>query len=517
MLSSCLSFLGMNPIQLAFRKGLILGYFFLLFSSSVHSKEKWYSAEIENFLIFSNAPVGQTKATIEELLNIQYTLSKVFPTIAGKSEKKIRVVIAKNDSTIKRFSGLYEGKPKPIGGMFTKDLEGDLLLINLGGRFDLIRPTIYHEYVHFLTISRSFYIPPWLGEGIAETFSTIEITRKGAKVGLGNVSSVAVLRNNKLIPFDRFFQITHGSPEYNSSKHGQGIFYAQSWALIHYLLYGKNDLQKGTLKRLVDMATGNQFIDEANFQLATGITFAELEKRLIRYVSTGKYSYRIYPITKKRKIDIALNEIEEGEVALIHGMLKLKTRGTKEAYPHISKAYELLPDSPRAAAYLGYYLYEQDLFNRAADRFQEAIDKGSETPATYLYRASAYMRHQNPNYNMSGIYYDRKETFMLLTALFKARELGETRDTLYHRIGEVWIGSNAKPTEGNLGAIHEGLRLYPDDLHMKYCLASLYLKTNQIEDARTLVDHALTDPKVGRRAKNFEYLKNQIESMKDHK
>lgn len=507
----------MKPVQLALRKGFIFGYLFLLFSLPGHSKEKWYTAEIENFLVFSNAPVGQTKATIEELLKIQYTFSKVFPTITGKSKKKIRVVIAKNESTIKRFSGLYEGKPKSIGGMFSKDHEGDLLLINLGGRFDLIRQTIYHEYVHFLTASRSFYIPPWLGEGVAETFSTIEITKKGAKVGLGNVGGVAVLRNSKLIPFDRFFQITHSSPEYNSSKHGRGIFYAQSWALVHYLLYGENDLPKGTLAKLVDMATGNQLIDEENFQLATGITFEELKKRINRYVSAGKYSYRIYPITKKQKNDVVLNEIDEGEVALVHGMLKLKTRGTKEAYPYISKAYDLLPDSPRAAAYLGYYLYEQDLFHRAAERFQEAIDKGSEVSATYLYRATAYMRHQNPNYKMSGTYYDRKETFMLLSALFKARELGEARETLYHRIGEVWIGSNAKPSEGNLGAILEGMKLYPDDLHLKYCLASLYLKINKVEDARMIVDLALADPRTGKRTKNFEYLKAKIENNRYRK
>ncbi|MEM9157903.1 MAG: DUF1570 domain-containing protein [Verrucomicrobiota bacterium] len=497
----------LNPLSL--QKLLPLAFALLL--TAVSAKERWYIAETENLLVYSNASKAQTKATIADLLNIQNTLALVLPNLSERRNKKIRVFIAKNASTIRRFSSLYNGKPKSIGGMFARDYEGDLILISSEGEFDETRSIVYHEYVHFLTTTRKFYLPPWLSEGIAETFSTIEFSKKGAKVGLAEPWRVTTLRSNKLIPFERFFHVTRSSPEYNSSNHGRGTFYAQSWALVHYFMFGQHDLPKDAFSKLVGLTSQNQFIDNSAFQEITGIDFEELGKRISRYVSRGRYHYQLYQIPELDDVSYELRTASEGEVELIHGMILLRTRSPSDAYPHIIRAYELLPESPRAAAYYGYYLYSKKLYDFAAEKFQEAIDRGSQTAADYLFSASSRIRSEHPDQQSGGSFYDKEETIKLLSYLFKARELGENRDRLYHRIGEVWIGSKVEPQEGHLGAIIEGLRLHQGDLYLQYCLAYLYHKTNQLEKAEAFVDHALSNPKIGHRRRNFENLKIRID------
>jgi len=484
---------------------------FLSFATAVQAKDKWIIRETENLNIYSNASPLQTQKTAADLLRIQETLSIVFPRITDKRDKKLRLFICKNQRSIKKFSSLYEGKPKEIGGLFTQDPEGDIIVISAEGDLGQTRSIIYHEYIHFLTSTRKFYIPTWLSEGIAETFASIEFTKKGAKVGLPLSRRVPVLRGNKLIPLERFFKVTRGSPEYNSSDHGRGIFYAQSWCLVHYLLYGKNDLPQDAAAKLIGVALKEGSIDEATFTQICGYGFKQMEKRLNRYINSGKYTYQIYTLKETETKTIDLADASEGEVELIYGMLLLRMRGPEEAYSHILRAYDMLPDSSRAAAYMGYYLYRQKLFKDAAESFGEAIDRNSKVPATYLYKATSTMRARNPKRRLNDKYYDKKETAQLLKSLFKARALGEKRKELYHRIAEVWVGSRSDAELGHIGVILEGFKLYPKDLYIQYCLASLYIRINELEDAQMIIDYAFANPGIAKRQRNFENLKKRLE------
>ena len=54
--------------------------------------------------------------------------------------------------------------------------------------------------------------------------------RLGSPIG----SHVFLLRESKMLPLRTLFEVDHKSPHYNESKK-QSIFYAQSWALAHYL------------------------------------------------------------------------------------------------------------------------------------------------------------------------------------------------------------------------------------------------------------------------------------------
>jgi hypothetical protein len=114
------------------------------------------------------------------------------------------------------------------------------LLLFLAGRVATARPV---ELPARSTCIRSFMhanFPPqplWFEEGTAEFYGSFRATDREARIGLPVEDHIARLRESKMIPLERLFAVDSDSPEYSADER-RGVFYAESWALVHYLLRG---------------------------------------------------------------------------------------------------------------------------------------------------------------------------------------------------------------------------------------------------------------------------------------
>ena len=96
------------------------------------------------------------------------------------------------------------------------------------------------RYSHFLLgnwVGAS--VPVWLREGLAEVYATFQ-ERDGGKsavLGAPDPDHLRLLQNTSLIPLQDLIAVTQMSPIYNEGDR-RGVLYAESWALVHYLMYG---------------------------------------------------------------------------------------------------------------------------------------------------------------------------------------------------------------------------------------------------------------------------------------
>ena len=95
-------------------------------------------------------------------------------------------------------------------------------------------PVAVHEYTHLMIHQSGMELPPWLNEGLAELYSSLE--PRGEKILVGQVipARLQVLRSEPWIPLAALLAVDHSSPYYNEKSHA-GMFYAESWALVHML------------------------------------------------------------------------------------------------------------------------------------------------------------------------------------------------------------------------------------------------------------------------------------------
>ena len=79
-------------------------------------------------------------------------------------------------------------------------------------------------------------VPTWLNEGLAEYYSgyRLDTGGKGAIVGRPLAHHVLLLRE-RYMPLSELIAVDESSPLYNEGSK-RSIFYAESWALTHYVM-----------------------------------------------------------------------------------------------------------------------------------------------------------------------------------------------------------------------------------------------------------------------------------------
>ena len=79
--------------------------------------------------------------------------------------------------------------------------------------------TAVHEYMHLLLRASGGQFPPWLNEGLAEVYSTLEPVAKQVRIGAPPLGRLQALQRLSWIPVERLLQVRQGDPEYSSKQH----------------------------------------------------------------------------------------------------------------------------------------------------------------------------------------------------------------------------------------------------------------------------------------------------------
>lgn len=132
----------------------------------------------------------------------------------------------------------------------------------------------------------SSWVPLWMSEGLAEFYQNTDFQEKEVLMGQPSAGDLLYLRQNRLLPLTTLLTVDRTSPYYHEEQKGS-IFYAESWALTHYLEVG--DVQKGTT-RLQDYA--NLLVKNTDPLAAAQQAFgdlAQLQKSLFAYISQDRF------------------------------------------------------------------------------------------------------------------------------------------------------------------------------------------------------------------------------------
>src|SRR5688572_30570210 len=215
-------------------KRTVLALLLLIHALSVAAADKWTRVQTKNFTLVGNATENQIREVGEALEVFRTAFARFFNLKEGSSVATT-VTVFRSDQAFKPFKPLYQGKPANLAGYFQPGVDMNFIVLSA----DMETPhVIYHEYVHRLMADNMPRQPLWFQEGFAECFSTMEIEGRDKKVRLGRAirEHVELLNERRFMPLERLFAVTHNSPEYNEQEK-QGIFYAESWALVHYMMF----------------------------------------------------------------------------------------------------------------------------------------------------------------------------------------------------------------------------------------------------------------------------------------
>jgi len=142
--------------------------------------------------------------------------------------------------------------------------------------------------MHFLLSKAAEWMPLWMNEGLAEFYENTDIHEKNVALGQPSEANLLLLRQNKLLPLPVLFTVDATSPYYHEENKGS-IFYAESWALTHYL-YTKDRQQKTQLwGDYIELLVNK--VDPVTAATRAFGDLKQLQSNLEAYVRQGRFQY----------------------------------------------------------------------------------------------------------------------------------------------------------------------------------------------------------------------------------
>ena len=225
---------------------------FFAFPVSGAKHDNWVQVRTPNFVVVSNAGEKQARKTAIRFEQIREVFRRSIAVASAHPSPVITILAVKDEDSMRALLPEYwaKGHSHPAG-IFVENLNQYFALVQLDAPGSNPYNTIYHEYYHSLTLPYFPNLPLWVAEGLAEFWGNTDVSDSGTKMGEADADLIEELKQSSLIPLDVLFKVDQNSPYYNED-HQTSIFYAESWALIHYLMIGDKAAHRPMLQAYLE-------------------------------------------------------------------------------------------------------------------------------------------------------------------------------------------------------------------------------------------------------------------------
>ncbi len=345
----------------------------LCFASFAGAAERWVSLSAGGFELYTNGTERSGRQALERLDRIR----RVFGALAGTRRIQplpVRVFL---------FRSLKDYKPfqptESTAAFFQSGPQRDYIVMHsaTGETFRIA----CHEYVHLALSHSTVRLPQWLEEGTAEFYSTFEIDDEKLRIGGAIPVHLYTLRQSEWLDGRQLLSVGRDSPYYNESSR-TGIFYAESWALVHML--NLVDPYRKSMNRFFGLiAQGAP--QEAAMEQAFGRSMDALLTRLRQYLQSGHLPYTEQPVQDlepmEKPVEMPLSATN-AELAAVDLLIQIGRED--EAARRLQRAALNAPGAPEIETGIGMLALHRRKYVEARQHLGWAIAGGSRDASTYF-------------------------------------------------------------------------------------------------------------------------------------
>jgi Tfp pilus assembly protein PilF len=363
---------------------------FLSALSATASTPTWVEVQSQHFTLITDAGDKQGRHVLDQLERMRWVFGTLFPKAHVDPAAPIIVIAAKNK---KDFAALepeaYLAKGQiSLAGLFLNTQDKNYILLRLDTENEQ-HPfaTIYHEYTHLQLSKSSDWLPLWLNEGLAEFFQNTDIHDKEVQLGEPSFDDLLYLRQNHIIPLATLFKVDATSPYYHEEQKGS-IFYAESWALTHFLEVTDH---QNNAHRLSDYAERLSHHEDA--VTAAQEAFGDLnqvQKALQSYISQSQYRY-FRMSSAAALIDEAsfkVTPLRQAQADAIRADFLAYDQRTKDARALLDSVLQQDPNNVLAHETMGYLEFAAGNRDAAQKWYEQAVKLDSQSYLAHYYYAA---------------------------------------------------------------------------------------------------------------------------------
>lgn len=355
------------------------------------SASKWLRLRTAHFELVGEASQKELARVGQRFEQFRETFGRLYPNIR-QAAAPVVIIVFRTTRAYEPFMPLFNGKRVEVGGYFLSRPNINYITMSLDSGEAAWR-IVFHEYTHLLVGASLAEVPVWFNEGLAEYNSTFLVEQSGRKATLGKIVESHVLQlREQFIPLRELMAVRHDSPLYNEGDR-RSVFYAESWALMHYLMVGKPE-RTPQLAKYLQMYGAGAPVAASAFREAFGVDEISMEKELRLYVGRPIFQMMVYTLTDPVEIDrtAVATPMSEAEGAAVLGDLLLQNERLDEASTHLERAVSLDPALGRAHAALGRVRLFQSRDVDALKLLDEGVSRAGDDYLPSYYLAMALLR-----------------------------------------------------------------------------------------------------------------------------
>ncbi len=353
--------------------------------------ESWIEVRSPHFTVVTNSNEKQGCRIADQFERMRSVFHVAFPKLQIDPGSPIVVLAIKDEKDFKALEPeayLAKGSLK-LGGLFLRAPDKNYVLMRLDAEGEHPYAVVYHEYTHLLMSKAAEWMPLWLNEGLAEFYQNSDIHEKDVSLGEPSTENILLLRQNRLLPLSTLFTIDEKSPYYHEENKGS-IFYAEAWALTHYIHIKDHQDNSNRLGQYAELLT--QKGDPITAATRAFGNLKQLQSALEGYIRQGSFSY--FKMTTRTEVDDSAFKIQP-----LTPLQSDAVRADFLAYnQRIADAQALLahvlqedPKNVSAQETLGFIEFRQGHLEEARKRYAEAVQLDSQSFLAHYYFAAISM------------------------------------------------------------------------------------------------------------------------------
>jgi tetratricopeptide (TPR) repeat protein len=367
----------------------------LLSHFSSAKTENWLEVRSPHFTVLTNSGEKQARQVADRFERMREVFHKEFPQSRIDAAAPIMVIAAKDGKEMQALEPeayLAKGSLN-LAGLFLQTPDKNYVLLRLDAEGEHPYATVYHEYTHFVMRRAQEWLPLWLNEGLAQFYENTDIKEKEVWVGEPSAVSLMVLRQNKLLPLETLFRVDYKSPYYHEENKGS-IFYAESWALTHYLTMKDYRDKTQHLTEYAKLVSNK--VDALTAATQAFGDLRTLEKTLGQYVSQATfYAGKMAGATEVDKSTMQVQAVSATEADAIRADFLAYDERTKDCLALLGQVLKEEPNNVSAHETMGYLAFREGRLDEAGKWYEQAVNLDSKSFLAHYYFASIAMRQPN--------------------------------------------------------------------------------------------------------------------------
>lgn len=370
----------------------------LALPAAASAADQWSELKTPHFTVTSNAGDSQTRSLAWQLEQVRSSMVTLWAWARVDLNKPLAVIAVKDENSMRALAPGYWEKRGGIrpASVWVTGADRHYLAIRTGLDVESqgnVNPyiTSYFAYINLVMMqSLSPDLPLWLSRGLSGVLSNTLIKNDHIIIGAPIPWHLQALRDLPRARLGRLLTTTRRSPALTRDE-GAETFDAQSWAFVHFLMFGENGARADKLNEFTRaVSTGKD--PAAAFQETLGTPESlELPFRLYfeKQVFTVRRVNLDLAVERER---IPVRQLAAAESAGTRALFHVAMQRPAEARAAIAEARAQDPKAPASYEAEGLLLDRENKPDEAKQALTTAVEAGSTSSYVHYRLASLIWR-----------------------------------------------------------------------------------------------------------------------------